>query len=198
MHRLLVATGNPGKMQEMSALLADLPFELVAPGDLGITLQVVEDGSTYVENAIKKAEAFAAECGLPSLADDTGLEVQALGGAPGLYSKRYLPSEDASDADRRAFLIQNLGAKPRPWTARFRAAVAISVPNGATRWAEGECRGEIIPQERGRGGFGYDQVFLVEATGLTMAELDLETKNRISHRGQAIRHALPILHDLVR
>lgn len=198
MPRLLVATGNPGKMQEIKALLADLPLELVTPGALGITLHVVEDGSTYVENAIKKAEAFAAESGLASLADDTGLEVEALDGAPGLFSKRYLPSEDATDADRRAFLIQNLREKPRPWIARFRAAVAVSVPNGMSRWAEGACRGEIIPQERGLGGFGYDQVFLVEDTGLTMAELDLDTKNRLSHRGQAIRNALPILRELVR
>lgn len=193
MGRLLVATANPGKMSEIRALLSSMNMELVEPRDLGITVEVEEDGSTYAENAIKKAEAFAAVSGLPSLADDTGLEVEALEGAPGLFSKRYLSSEGASDADRRAFLLQNLKDQPRPWRARFRAAVAIAVPNAETRWVEGECKGEIIPEERGEGGFGYDRVFLVAGTGMTMAELDLVTKNRVSHRGQAILRAAPIL-----
>jgi XTP/dITP diphosphohydrolase len=185
-------------MAELRGLLADLQVELCAPGDLGIALDVVEDGATYVANAVKKADAFAAASGIASLADDTGLEVEALGGAPGLFSKRYLPSEDANDADRRAFLLRNLSGKPRPWSARFRAAVAISVPSGETHSSEGECTGEIIPEERGLGGFGYDQVFLVAGTGLTMAELDLATKNRLSHRGRAVQHALPFLRDLFR
>ncbi|HET6846679.1 MAG TPA: RdgB/HAM1 family non-canonical purine NTP pyrophosphatase [Anaerolineales bacterium] len=196
MHRLLVATANPGKMLELRALLGDIRVNLVEPGDLDIALQVVEDGATYAENAIKKARAFSEASGLPSLADDTGLEVQALDGAPGLFSRRYLPSEDASDADRRAFLLQNLKPKPRPWSACFRAAVAVAVPGGDTHWVEGVCNGEIIPEERGMGGFGYDRIFLVAGTGMTMAELDLATKNRVSHRGQAILHAMPYLREL--
>jgi len=196
MRRLLVGTTNPGKMTELRALLADLPVELVGPGELKMNLEVAEDGTSYFDNAIKKAAAFSAASGLVSLADDTGLEVQALGGAPGLHSKRYLPGEDATDADRRSFLLRNLSGMPRPWLARFRAAVAVTVPGGETHWTEGTCDGEIINEERGLGGFGYDAIFLVAGTGLTMAELDLPTKNRLSHRGQAILNVLPILHNL--
>ena len=196
MRRLLVATGNAGKMSELRALLGDLRVELVGPADLGLNLDVEEDGATYVENAIKKAEAFAVASGLASLADDTGLEVLALNGAPGLRSKRYLPDANATDGDRRAFLLGNLATQPRPWKARFRAAVAVAAPDIRTRWAEGECEGEIVPQERGSGGFGYDRIFLVTGMSMTMAELDLTTKNRVSHRGNALRAALPALRAL--
>ena len=196
MRRLLVATGNPGKLTELRALLSELPVELVSPGELGINLDVTEDGDSYVDNAVKKAAAFAGAGGLVALADDTGLEVQALAGAPGLYSKRYLPNEEATDAERRAYLLRNLNGKPRPWRARFRAAVAVAAPGGTIHWAEGDCEGEIVPEERGSGGFGYDAVFLVAGTGLTMAELDLMTKNRISHRARAVLKAMPILRQL--
>ena len=198
MRKLLLATGNPGKLVELRALLAELQVELVSPGEIGIDLQILEDGATYVENAVKKAAAFAAASGLAALADDTGLEVEALKGAPGLHSKRYLPDASASDAERRAFLLRNLSSRPRPWRARFRAAVAFSADDVLTQWTEGECEGEIIPQERGAGGFGYDAVFLVNGTGLTMAELDLETKNRFSHRGKAVAMAMPLLRELLR
>ncbi len=196
MRKLLLATGNPGKLVELRALLAELPVELVSPGEIGVALDVLEDGATYVDNAVKKAAAFAAAGGLAALADDTGLEVEALKGAPGLHSKRYLSGEGATDAARRAYLLRNLSGKPRPWSARFRAAVAVSTPAGATQWTEGECGGEIIAEERGEGGFGYDAIFLVFGTGLTMAELDLETKNRFSHRGKAVANAMPLLHRL--
>jgi XTP/dITP diphosphohydrolase len=196
MRKLLVATGNPGKLTELGSLLSELRVQLVSPVGLGLNLEIAEDGATYVENAIKKAVAFASASGCVSIADDTGLEVQALDGAPGLLSKRYVPGEHATDADRRSLLLRNLAGVPRPWLARFRAAVAIAVPAGKTHWTEGTCEGEIISPERGSGGFGYDAIFLVAGTGLTMAELDLNTKNRLSHRGQAVSRALPMLREL--
>jgi XTP/dITP diphosphohydrolase len=178
-------------------LLKDVPVELVSPAEVGLNIRVVEDGTTYAENASKKAMAFAAASRLISLADDSGLEVEALGGAPGLYSARYHPRSRATDADRRAHLLKKLKGKPRPWAARFRAAVAIAVPDGAVECAEGECPGEIIPEERGAGGFGYDPIFLVASTGLTMAELPMEQKNRLSHRAKAILNARAVLQRML-
>jgi len=193
MTSLLIATNNRGKMQEIRALLSDLPFSLVSPEEIGLILAVVEDGKSYGENAEKKAMAYARASGLAALADDSGLEVDALGGDPGLHSARYISQPGATDADRRAFLLHNLQGKPQPWLARFRAAVAISLPNGDTGIAEGECRGRIIPEERGTKGFGYDPIFLVDPTEKTMAELELQEKNRLSHRGKAVANARPII-----
>ncbi len=193
MNRLLIATNNKGKVEEIRALLAGLPVELVTPQDMDLNLDVTEDGLTYAENAEKKALAFARASHLISLADDTGLEVDVLGGAPGLYSHRYSPDPDATDADRRAFLLKNLLGKPRPWTARFRAAIAVSVPQGNVQSAAGECRGEIIPEERGAGGFGYDPIFLIPNLGQTMAELSMDAKNSLSHRARAVMNIRPIL-----
>jgi XTP/dITP diphosphohydrolase len=135
---------------------------------------------------------------LISLADDSGLEVEALAGAPGLYSARYgsQNGEKLSDQDRRVYLIQNLQGKPRPWTARFHATIAIALPNGETHLAEGYCEGEIIPEERGSGGFGYDPIFLLSELGRTMAELSMEEKNRLSHRARAVMNAKRILRTL--
>ncbi len=193
MKKLLIATTNKGKIRELHAILDNLGLELVTPTHLGLALEVHEDGSTYVENAAKKAISFAQASGLTSLADDSGLEVDALDGAPGLYSARYSQKPGASDKDRRDFLLRNLADKPRPWTARFRATVAIAGPGGSVEWAEGVCEGEIIPEERGSGGFGYDPIFLLPELGQTMAELPEETKNRLSHRARATQAALPIL-----
>lgn len=196
MNRLLIATNNPGKVEELHALLKDLPIQLVTPADIDLVLEVLEDGETYGENAEKKALAFAKASGLTALADDSGLEVDALNGAPGLYSARYLAKPGATDADRRAYLIKNLGDKPRPWRARFRATLAIAVPDQRIQLVEGECRGEIIPEERGTGGFGYDPIFLIHDLGRTMAELDMEEKNLISHRARAVMNAIPILEKI--
>ena len=195
MEKLLIATNNKGKIKELHELLDDLGIELVTPSHIGLDLDVVEDGLTYAENATKKAIAFAQASNLISLADDSGLEVDALGGAPGLYSARYGSTDGnkLSDADRRAFLIQNLQDKPGPWTARFHATIAIAVPNGETQLAEGWCEGEIIPEERGTGGFGYDPIFLLPEFGKTMAELSSENKNRLSHRARAVMNAKPSL-----
>jgi XTP/dITP diphosphohydrolase len=158
-------------------------------------LDVEEDGSNYAENATKKARAFAAITGLVSMADDSGLEVEALGGAPGLYSARYSLKPGAKDVDRRAFLLENLNAANarRPWKAQFHATIAVASPNGRVKISEGICPGEIIPEERGNGGFGYDPIFLFPELGLTMAQLSPEEKNRLSHRGRAVRATIPWL-----
>jgi XTP/dITP diphosphohydrolase len=197
---LLIATNNKGKVKELHDLLKDIDVELVMPAEIGLILDVLEDGSTYAENATKKAVAFAHASGLVSLADDSGLEVDALNGAPGLYSARYgsADGKKLSDAGRRLFLIQNLQGKPRPWTARFHATIAIAIPDGQTHLAEGWCEGEIISEERGTGGFGYDPIFLLTTLGKTMAELAMEEKNRLSHRARAVMNAKPVLDQIYR
>jgi XTP/dITP diphosphohydrolase len=195
MIELLIATTNRGKVRELQALLADFPASLHVrlPDELGIDLHVEETGLTYAENATLKARAFCQASGMLALADDSGLEVAALGGAPGLYSARYAPLPGATDADRRAFLLLNLADQPAPWSARFVCTVAIAVPDGRLFISEGECRGEIILVERGNDGFGYDPIFLVTELGRTMAELSMEEKNRLSHRARAVRGAYPLL-----
>lgn len=193
MNKLLIATNNKGKVLELQELLNGSGIEFVTPSQINLQLDVEEDGSTYQENAGKKAIAFAQASGLISLADDSGLEVNALGGAPGLYSARYSPKPGAADADRRTFLLENLKDKPRPWTAHFHATIAIAQPNGAVEFVEGNCHGEIIPEERGTGGFGYDAIFFMPELDRTMAELDMDEKNRLSHRARAVITAMPIL-----
>jgi len=195
--KLLIATNNKGKLKEIRAILKDLDVELLSPADINLELEVEEDGQTYAENATKKALAFFQASGLVSLADDSGLEVDALNGAPGLHSARYVPLPGATDADRRATLLLNLSKKPRPWVARFRATVAIAGPGRGVKLAEGTCPGQIIPEERGTGGFGYDPIFLLESLGKTMAELEMNEKNRLSHRGRALQNAIPILEELL-
>ena len=195
--KILLASQNSGKLRELQAILHDLPIQLVTPAELGIQLDVAETGSTYAENAALKSNAFCAASELISLADDSGLEVDVLNGAPGLYSARYAPAPNATNGDRRAYLLQNLLPHPRPWTARFRATIAITLPGGEIHFAEGACEGEIIPEERGDGGFGYDPIFYIPDKGCTMAELDEDKKNRISHRARALEKAKGILLDLV-
>lgn len=195
---LLIASTNPGKLIEIGALLDDLPIRLVLPVDIGIRLDVEETGSTYAENAALKAAAYCRASGLVTLADDSGLEVDALGGAPGLHSARYAPQPDATDADRRAYLLKNLNAsgKPRPWTARFRCVVAVMVPGGEIAFREGSVEGEIATEERGSNGFGYDPVFYMPGLGKTMAELPDGMKNQLSHRGRAVSSARGLLMEI--
>jgi XTP/dITP diphosphohydrolase len=198
MNKLLIATNNPGKIRELHELLDDMGIELVTPFQIGLDLDVVEDGATYAENATKKALAFARASGLVSLADDSGIEVDALDGAPGLYSARY-GSPDGnklSDGERRKYLISKLHDKPRPWTARFCATIAIATPNSQLHITDGVCEGEIIPEERGTGGFGYDPIFLFPELGKTMAELSMDEKNRLSHRARAVMKAKGMLNEL--
>ncbi len=187
-------------------------YELLTLKDAGVTLRVAEDGATYAENAARKALQYCKASGLLTMADDSGLEVDALDGAPGLHSARYSAKPGANDADRRQVLLQNLADKPRPWTARFRCTVVIAVPAGhplpsrftpaavvdgiSLYQTEGTCEGEIIEQERGRNGFGYDPVFLMAGLVHTMAELSTEEKNQLSHRARAVKAAVPLLEKL--
>jgi len=189
---VLLATTNPGKLLEMRALLEQIPVRLADPATLGLSLQVEETGGDYAENACLKALAYASASGWFTLADDTGLEVDALAGAPGLRSARLLQA-GATDADRRARLLELLAPFPQPWTARFRCAMALAGPDGRIDWAPGECPGQIVPSPRGETGFGYDPLFEVEHTGRTMAELGMSEKNRISHRARALSALLPVL-----
>ncbi|MFO8035673.1 MAG: RdgB/HAM1 family non-canonical purine NTP pyrophosphatase [Anaerolineales bacterium] len=195
--KLMLGTSNPGKIKEFQSLLEELDIELYIPVDESIALDIKEDGETYKENALIKAKAFAETADMWALADDSGLEVDALQGAPGLRSARFAPSPGATDADRRRHLLEQLKDEPAPWTARFRCVVAVAHPDGIHFTSEGTCPGQIIPQERGKNGFGYDPIFLVMAKGRTMAELHLEEKNKVSHRAKAVQHLIPHLRDLI-
>jgi XTP/dITP diphosphohydrolase len=193
MQKLLLGTRNLGKIEELQDLLVDSGFEIVTPDHLELTLEVEETGSTYLENATRKASAYASISGLPSLADDSGLEVVVLGGAPGIISARYSPKPGADDKDRRQYLLAQLQGKPRPWSARFHCTIVLASPGGETHFAEGNCEGEIIPVERGEAGFGYDPIFLIPELDKTMAELSVVEKNQLSHRARAIKAILPTL-----
>jgi len=197
MSRILVATNNPGKLIEIQDLLIDLDVELLTPAQLGLDLDVVEDGNTYAENAARKALAFLKASGVITLADDSGLEVDALNGAPGLHSARYSTKPGASDADRRACLLLNLQGKQQPWKARFRCVIALATSGGKLDYTEGICPGEVIAEERGHNGFGYDPIFFMPELGLTMAELSREQKNRLSHRARAVIAARPLIQELL-
>ncbi len=187
---ILIATTNKGKQAELFALLENENYTLVTPQDLSLSLKVAETGSTYTENARIKAAAFCKASGLPSLADDTGLEVDVLDKAPGLFSARFSPKPGATDSDRRALLVSKLKGISKPWTARFMCAMAFVLPDSSFYQSHGICEGEIISEERGNGGFGYDPVFLCEGTNHTMAELSMPEKNRISHRAKAVEGIL--------
>ena len=189
MKTLLIATNNPGKIAEISAILAPLPLKLITPAELGLTLSIPEDGQSYFENAHKKAAALAQVSKLPTLADDSGLEVEVLGGAPGVHSHRYLADPSATDEQRCRALLNQLSVYPRPWKAAFQCEIVLCNPNEIVLRSHGNCPGEIIPEFRGKNGFGYDPIFLVEGTNQTMAELTDEQKNRISHRAKALQAA---------
>ena len=197
MHKLLLATNNKGKVAEIKALLGRTGLTLLTPADLGLSLEVPEDGLTYAENASRKATAFSQASGLLALGDDSGLEVDALGGQPGLHSHRFCPMPCATDADRRNYLLEKLQEAPRPWTAHFRSTVAVVLPSGEAYLTSGQCDGEIIPEERGSNGFGYDPIFFIPGIGRTIAELEMDQKNRLSHRALAIQNAIPILREII-
>jgi len=192
MAELLIASTNLGKRNEMRALLDITGLTLVDPTMIGIQHEVEETGVSYVDNAGFKASEFARISGMWTIADDSGLEVDVLEGAPGPLSAR-LGDPSFSDAERRRVLLDMLKSSPQPWIARFRCIAALSSPTGEVDLAEGICLGEVIPVERGTGGFGYDSIFLVRGTDQTMAELSLEKKNKLSHRARAIKSLLPIL-----
>ncbi len=197
--KLLIATGNPGKVREYNGLFADLPITCIGPAELGIHLEVDESGATYRENATIKALAFAcasSSLGIPlTLADDSGLEVDALDGRPGIRSARF-GGPGLSDAGRWQHLLKELDGVP--WerrTARFRCIIALATPAGQLSVVEGVCEGMIAFEAAGEHGFGYDPVFCLPEHDCTMAQLPEATKNHISHRGRAARAACPIILD---
>ena len=190
---LLLATNNQGKVREYKSLLQTVPCELVTLAERGITTVVDEVGESLEENARLKATLLAAESQLLTLADDSGLEVDALGGEPGRLSARYA-GEGASDRDRVNYLLSRLKDVPREKrTACFRCVIAVATPSGEVEFCTGECRGLITFEPRGEQGFGYDPVFYLPELDKTMAELPLEIKNRVSHRGQAARKVYQVL-----
>lgn len=197
MGRLLLATHNKGKIGEYLAMLGDLPWELTTPSQEGIALEVEEGADSFEENAILKATAFAKASNLMSLADDSGLEVDALGGEPGPLAARYA-GERASDQDRCQFLLAKLAGIP--WekrTARFRCVIAVAKPQGPVALFEGVCEGMIALEPQGDSGFGYDPIFYLPQEGKTMAQLSLVEKNRLSHRGNALSKARRALLSLI-
>lgn len=194
--QLLIATHNRGKLREYAELLKGLSFDLVTLDDIGIREDVEEPADTLRENAKLKAEEYARRSGVLTLADDSGLEVDALGGEPGVHSKRYA-GDNKSDAERNEFLLAKLKDVPREKrTARFRCAIAIADPDGHEWSSEGTCEGEIAFEPRGEFGFGYDPLFIVRERGMRMAELPTADKNRVSHRARAAVGAREILRKL--
>ncbi len=191
--KLLLATNNQAKVREYRSLLQNLPLELVTLAEQGISTVVDEVGESLEENAKLKATQLAAESQLLALADDSGLEVDALDGEPGRLSARYA-GEDASDKDRINHLLSRLSNVP--WQkryARFRCVITVATPGGEAEFCYGECRGIITFKPKGKGGFGYDPVFYLPELDKTMAELPLEIKNQVSHRGQAARKVYQVL-----
>jgi XTP/dITP diphosphohydrolase len=193
MPTLLIATTNQNKLREYAAIFAGLPFELRSLRDVGIGDDVDETGATFAENAQLKAEFYAARSGLAVLADDSGLEVVALGGEPGVFSHRYA-GPGASDADRNAYLLKKLEGVPfHARLARFVCVIALVRPGGPVETVEGVLPGVIELAPRGVHGFGYDPLFYVLDENATLAELPAEHKNQISHRARAARNARVVL-----
>lgn len=197
MTRLLIATNNPGKLQEYQTLLTDLPLALTWLEREGIELEVEETGESFRENAVLKARAYARASGLLTLADDSGLEVDALGGEPGVLSSRYAGPK-ADDEERVRLLLRKLaGVAWEERTARFRCVIALATPQGKVQTVEGSCEGIIAFEPWGEHGFGYDPVFYPSPFDRTMAQLPPEVKNRISHRARAAEKARAILRGLI-
>ena len=191
--KLLIATHNPGKVREYEKLLAGLPLELTYPAQEGLDIEVAETGESFAENARLKATAYARASGRWTLADDSGREVDARGGEPGIRSARYA-GRGASDEERYRLLLAKLQGVPwEELTARFRCVIAVATPAGQIHTAEGTCEGIIAFEPRGEHGFGYDPVFYLAEYGKTLAELPPETKNEISHRARAAQGVREIL-----
>ena len=189
--KLAIATNNQHKLQEIRAILGDSFEELLSLKDLGIDVDVEETGTTLEENALIKARAILSLSGIATLADDTGLMVDALRGAPGVYSARYA-GEEHDDAKNRALLLKNLdGVKDR--SAHFATVIALCYPDGKTLTATGRVNGEILLSERGTEGFGYDSLFFSTELGKTFAEATQAEKNSVSHRGRALRAMLELV-----
>ena len=185
--KIIFATGNEGKMREIRLILGDLGVELLSLKDAGIDIEIEENGETFEENAIIKAKTVMEAAGALVLADDSGLEIDYLNGEPGVYSARYL-GEDTSYRIKNQNLIDRLSGVPdEKRTARFVCVIAAAFPDGRIRTARGTIEGIIGYEERGTGGFGYDPIFWLPEYGCSTAELTLEKKNELSHRGKALR-----------
>ncbi len=200
--RLVIATNNPGKLREFQQLLDGCGFELVTPRQLGVNFDPEETGSTFAENATLKAVEAARACGLPAFADDSGLEVDHLGGRPGIFSARYAGGNrtdpNISEARQLELLLEEMrGVPDERRTARFRCVIAIARPGDSdVQLVDGVFEGRIAHEPRGENGFGYDPIFVVPERGVTSAELSPEEKNRISHRGAAAAKALVLLRKM--
>ena len=195
MRDLLVATTNLHKLEEYRAIFSDLPYRLLSLRDIRLDMDVEETGSTFAENAELKARSYAQASGLLTLADDSGLEIDALGGAPGVFSARFA-GEETSYEERFHLILESLKGLPiEQRVARFRCAIVIAESSGSTRLVEGVIEGVIADAPRGERGFGYDPIFLVPEIGMTTAELTAEDKNRISHRGRAAQLARVLLEN---
>ena len=191
--KLLLGTGNRKKLEELESLLQDLPFELISTKEFPHLIEVLEDGLTFQENAIKKATQLARQTGLLTLGEDSGLVVDALEGAPGVYSARFAGPEknDLKNCEKVLRLMEKLPDTCRG--AAFKSAVAIALPEGPLGVTEGEVRGEIARQMRGKNGFGYDPIFIYGPFAKTFAEVPIELKHQVSHRSQALHEARRIL-----
>ena len=187
--KLVLASKNPHKLLEMQTILGQLGLEVVLERDVGVDVDVEETGTTFEENALLKARAVMEASGMAAIADDSGLMVDALNGAPGVYSARYGGLD--SDPARTALLLHNLEGVPEEWrTARFVSAIACVLPDGRVVTARGVCEGRILFETRGSNGFGYDPVFYVPQLGKTFAEAGGSEKNAVSHRGNALKEFL--------
>lgn len=195
--KLVLATGNQGKVRELKAVLNGFDVEVLSLKDFPQIGEIVEDGQTFAENALKKARTVTEATRLVAVADDSGLEVDCLGGAPGIYSARFA-GEGKNDLDNNMKLLSLLeGVPDEKRTARFRCVIAIATPEGEVFTEEGTCEGVIGREMRGDQGFGYDPLFYLPEYGKTFAELDLSTKNRISHRGRALARAKNVLAGII-
>jgi len=189
--KFILATANPGKIREMREILPGFGIEFISRKDMGIDIEVEETGTTFYENALIKAKAICALSGLPAIADDSGLIVEALGGAPGVYTSSF-GGEKLSDSERCDYLIKKLNdTKQR--NARFVCTIVCVFPGGEIISAQGECRGKIAYKPAGLGGFGYDPIFIADGFSKTMAELSPDDKNKTSHRGAALREFAQLL-----
>lgn len=195
MRTLLLATTNEHKLAEFRVIFQELPFTLLSLRDIHLDMDVEETGLTFAENAILKAEAYARAANTLVLADDSGLEIDALGGAPGIYSARFAGRETPYTERFRLIQERLQNVPPSQRTARFRCAIALATPDGETRVVEGTIEGVIAESPRGENGFGYDPIFLVPELGKTTAELAPADKHRISHRGRAAEAARQLLKD---
>jgi len=194
--KVVLATRNEGKVREIADILAPFGFEAVSLREFPEIGEISEDGDTFKENAMIKATAVSGQTGLLALADDSGLEVDALDGEPGIYSSRFAGEGKNDQANNRKLLELLSGVPAEKRTARFQCVVAIAEPDGWVHIAEGSCEGVIVDEPRGQGGFGYDPLFYVPAYNRTFAELDPAIKNKISHRAKALEGAVEILSDL--